>query len=114
MSPTMVRDQRESFHNILTSIDGVKHVYFQPPQSKELKYPCIIYNMDSIDSKHADNKRYLSSIKFSVMLIDFDPESEIQKSILDLQGCIVDFNRFFTSDNLNHWTYDVYYSKQMW
>lgn len=114
MSRTTIREQREAIQELLESVEGVKKVYYQPPESVKLKYPCIIYDMDSLNTKHADNSRYLSIPKFSITLIDFDPESEIQREILDLDGCRISFNRHFTSDNLHHWSYDLYYTKYLW
>ena len=48
-------------------------------------------------------------------VVDYNPESIIQKYIMDLRGdCHVSFDRFFTSDNLNHWVYKLSFSKSLW
>ena len=35
--------QRSDFQTVLESIPGVEKVYFQPPESVKLVYPCILY-----------------------------------------------------------------------
>lgn len=115
MSQNPIKKQRDYLHDILESIDGVKKVYFQPPESIKLKYPCIIYSLDGFDDNRADGKRYLTFPSYTLTLIDFDPESMIQKHIMDLsENCYVSFNRFYTSDNLNHWVYKVVFDKALW
>lgn len=33
-----------------------KNVYFQPPESVKLLYPCIVYKRSAGDTRFADNK----------------------------------------------------------
>ena len=115
MPKTPIEEQRELFHDLLCSIEGVKGVYFQPTYNIKLPYPCIIYSLDRIETKYANGKRYASFPSYTVTLIDYDPDSIIQKSILDLNdSCFVSFDRFFISDNLNHWAYTISYRKALW
>lgn len=115
MPTTPIEIQRESFHEVLCGIDGIKNVYFQPPYNLKLQYPCIIYELNRINTKHANSGRYLSFPVYTVTLIEHDPDSIIQKQILDLNdSCYVSFDRFFTSDNLNHWVYTIEYRKLLW
>ena len=48
-------DRRLQFHRILCEILGSEYVYFQPPESKKLHYPCIVYNRATGLSNYADN-----------------------------------------------------------
>lgn len=115
MSQTMIEAQREALHDILCDIPGVKKVYFQPPKESLLKYPCILYELNDFITMNSDNDRYLTIPTYTVTLIDYNPESIIQKYIMDLHGdCHVSFDRFFTSDNLNHWVYKLSFSKSLW
>lgn len=116
---TQIQNQRKQLDDILRSIDGVKKVYYQPPESMQLKYPCIIYEPSGQNVMYANDSRYLTFMEYTLTLIDRDPESIIQKSILDLRknadaNCYVKFDRFFTADNLNHWTYRLAFTKGMW
>lgn len=115
MSPTEIETQRDILHEILSSLDGVKKVYYQPPSKEQIVYPCIIYELTNFVTKHSNNGRYLSFPQYTVQLIDRNPESIIQKELLDLkQGCHVAFDRFFALDNLNHWNYTLVFTRALW
>lgn len=76
-------------------------VHYQPPSSIHLTYPCIIYELDGINSIFADNKVYIGHSKFNVTYITKDADSHIPKQIVDLvkYGSI---KRQFKQDNLYH------------
>lgn len=67
---------RIDFDNILRAIPGIDHVYFQPPESKKLEYPCIIYSDSQSDPTFADDEVYTLPHRYVVRLIclpkDFD------------------------------------------
>lgn len=98
---------RTDLHNILVSILGSKNVYFQPPASKTMSYPCIVYKRNVIDIKKADNISYSTKIGYTVTVIDANPDSLIPLKLLDLPLC--KFDRFYVADNLNHDVYTLYY-----
>lgn len=100
-------DSRIELHEELRVILGSGFVYFQPPESKKIVYPCIIYALDNLDIKHADDKPYLNRKRYVVTIIDKDPDSEIPDRMLSLPFC--SFDRGYTSDNLNHWVFHLYY-----
>jgi len=115
MDPTEIESQRDEVQEILSGIEGVAKVYFQPPSSQRLTYPCIVYSLNKYNTKYSNNSRYLTYPEYTVTLIDSNPESIIQKRIMDLNGsCFVGFDRFYTSDNLNHWVYTLIYSSSLW
>ena len=99
--------RRLELHAKLVDFLGSGHVYFQPPESVRLTYPCIIYNLDDFDVKRADNELYLGKDRYAVTLISKDPDWPNIRELLKWPLC--SFNRHFTSDNLNHWTYEIYY-----
>lgn len=100
-------NDRLELHDVLTSILGSKFVYFQPPESVKLTYPCIIYELNNVDIKHANNKPYISTKGYSVTVIDKDPDSFIPDMIRSLALC--SFDRYYTADNLNHWVFTLFY-----
>lgn len=114
MSQNPISDQRIFLHEILTNIEGVKKVYYEPPSSIKLVYPCLIYSLESYNTSYADNKRFLSWPRYSVILIDYDPESSIVKDILDLDNCNVAFDRKYSEDQLTHWSFTLYCTKGSW
>lgn len=99
---------RLNLHEELCDILGSNSVYFQPPESIKLKYPCIVYSLSRVDKLSANNVCYKTSYGYTVTLIDPNPDSEFFESILThFQMC--SFDRAYASDNLNHFTYTIYY-----
>ena len=45
----------------LETILGSENVYFQPPESYKIEYPCIIYERANIKAIKADNIGYIKS-----------------------------------------------------
>jgi hypothetical protein len=91
----------------LVSILGSNNVYFQPPESIKLQYPCIIYKRDDTVVNHADDLPYMRRTRYLVTVIDRNPDSEIPSKIAALPMCI--FDRFYTADNLNHDIYKLFF-----
>ena len=87
--------------------DEKQRVWFQPPSSVYLAYPCIIYNLSGKDTLHADNNKYRAFNKYSVTVINHDPESSLLADIEELPYC--SYDRCFSVDGLYHTTYTLYY-----
>lgn len=107
-------DRRLQLQTILEQILGTenepldkKRVYFQPPPNWLMEYPCIVYERSTGDTQFADNRPYKFTMRYSVTLIDEDPDSEYLEKIANLPMCTYD--RHFTSDNLNHDVFNLYY-----
>ena len=83
-----------------------KNVYFQPPPNIQMTYPCIIYHLATIDSEHANNNPYAWRRRYTVTLIDRNPDSEYVDKILSIPTCA--FDRSYVSENLNHWVFIIY------
>lgn len=98
---------RPILQNVLEDILGTENVYFQPPESIKLQYPCIRYNLDDIYKQSADNCAYIKTKRYSVTVIDKDPYSEIKDRLLELPMCSME--RFFCLNNLNHWVFTLFY-----
>lgn len=101
-------ERRLKLHEELVSILGSRNVYFQPPESIKLKYPCIIYTRQRPDTIRADDKIYRDVIRYQVTFITKDPEDERVKQILYHFQMISESNNGVT-DNLYHYYYDLYY-----
>lgn len=98
---------RLDLHDILKAIIGSSNVYFQPPEDLKMKYPCIIYTRNKIDTKYAGDKVYNHTIGYTVTVIDSNPDSLIPEKLLTLPKCT--FDRHYTADNLHHDTFTIYY-----
>lgn len=92
---------------LLISILGTNRVYFQPPASVQMEYPCIVYRRDDERSFHANDRPYTHKKRYQVTVIDRDPDSEIGDRIAALPFCV--FDRFYTADNLNHDVYKLFF-----
>jgi hypothetical protein len=99
---------RLNLHEELCEILGTRNVYFQPPESIKLVYPCIVYTRSGIYSRKADSLQYNKTGIYTITTIDRDPDSELPEKILEhFQMC--SFDRGFASDNLNHNVLTLYY-----
>lgn len=102
----MAKD-RLTLHNELMNILGSDKVYFQPPSTIKMKYPCIIYIKDAEDPTYANDKRYLGLNRYLVTVVDENPDSLIPDKVVQLPYCAFADN--FSVDNLNHVIYSLYY-----
>jgi hypothetical protein len=113
-----MEDKRLKLHDILCEIvsitepDGDRHTYFQPPpevsnNGPTITYPAIVYSLNGIDNKHANNEVYGQSHSFKVIVIDYDSDSPIAAKVSRLRGCR--FDTSYTKDHLNHFVYTLNY-----
>ena len=99
---------RLKLHEELCELLGSRCVYFNPPESVKIKYPCIIYSIDGMDINHANDRIYKNKTRYSITVIDDDPDSDIYRTILaHFQMC--SFDRSYISENLNHFVLTLYY-----
>jgi len=98
---------RLQLQTVLETILGSKNVYFQPPATIVMKYPCIVYSRSSMDTKFANNVPYSIKNRYQLTVIAKDPDSVIPGKVGALSMCVYD--RHFTSDNLNHDIFNIYY-----
>lgn len=99
--------QRLELHAVLTQILETDQVYFQPPPSVQMKYPCIVYHRDYELSAFADDIPYARNKRYLVIVIDRNPDSNIPDKIAELPMCV--FDRFYTADNLNHDAFKLFF-----
>lgn len=105
--------EKLALHDILCNIlespfeDGEDHCYFQPPTDTSMLYPCIRYNYTNDVDDFADNVNYKSSKRYTITVIDENPDSKIPGKLKKLPYCISDRN--FSVDGLNHFVYTLYY-----
>lgn len=98
---------RETFHQILLEILGSSNVYYRPPTNIKMKYPCIVYDLLSFDTRYANNKPYSRNPRYKVTIIDPNPDSKIHMRVGELP--MSSFDRAYVMDNLNHFVYNVYH-----
>lgn len=98
---------RSDFHALLVQALGSTNIYFQPPESIKLKYPCIVYDLSDFETTRANNALYSLKDEYSVTVIDPDPDSSIPRALIEMPFSSV--RRTFRTDNLNHTVFTIYF-----
>lgn len=104
--PKLHRMLKELFKN-LEPYPVEPHVYFQPPESLKMVYPCIVYKLTDLPDGYADNLSYFEHREYQLTVIDSDPDSKLREKVAKLKWCR--FIRSFTTDNLNHFVFELNY-----
>lgn len=93
----------------LEKLLGSRNVYFQPPSDFKMKYPCIVYQLDNIDTRYADNRDFMSYKRYQLTYIDPNPDTTVPDRLNEVPLC--SFVRFFTSENRNHYIFRIYHKE---
>lgn len=99
--------RRDDLQALLKELLESDNVYFQPPPTIKMQYPCIVYRRDFALTFFSGNKPYKYGKRYQVIVIDPSPDSLIPEKIAALPMCI--FDRFYTADNLNHDVFKLYF-----
>ena len=102
------QDRRLRLHNELVELLGSNHVYFQEPGKERMHYPCIIYHTSIGRSVNADNKVYIYTDSYDVLVIDEDPDSEIPDKVLK-HFSMIRKERPYMADGLHHTPFVLFY-----
>lgn len=101
-------NNRLSLHEKLKTLIGNTNVYFQPPASVNISYPCVIYNIGNGETTFADDRLYKYNHRYELMFIYKKPNIDIIEEVMNaLPMCKI--NRVYVADNLNHYVFSVYY-----
>lgn len=100
-------DRRPQFDEILKALDNTIKVYFQPPASMTMVYPCIVYQRDPGSTKFANNKPYNFEQQYQVSLISRSPDESVKEKLAALPKS--SHSRFYVADNLNHDVFSIYF-----
>ena len=83
------------------------NVYFQPPSTVKMQYPCIVYSYNIEDIVRADNLDYFSHDSYDIIVIDKNPLSTIPKQVKEAFK-YSNIKKSYISDNLNHTPIKIY------
>ena len=98
-------EKRLQLHSKLKAI--VPNVYFQAPSTNSMTYPCIRYSLAKKDTKYANNEKYMKTDRYTVTIIDENPDSKLPDKLEVFPLC--QFDRTYAADDLNHWVYNLYF-----
>lgn len=99
---------RLSLQTDLTNLLGSKEVYFQPPKSIKMRYPSIVYHLDRIDTRSADNKHYGLFDRYSIIYMTKDADDPFPTEFLT-HFPMSSYDRSARNDNLYHHYITLYY-----
>lgn len=100
--------RRLKLHEELTDILGTSNVYFDPPESIRMQYPCIIYERESGHIDYADNSTYRYTQEFQLTYVDHKVNNDILMKLLN-HFQMIRYSRHFVADNLHHDVFYLYY-----
>lgn len=101
-------NNRLLLHEILKTLIDSHQVYFQPPESLRMVYPCIVYSLADVSITYADNISYNDMRSYEVTFITKDPDNDyIDKMLSTFKYCR--YNRRFVNDNLYHDVFTLYF-----
>lgn len=100
-------DRRLKLHDELLSIFE-KNVYYQPPESIKLSYPCFLYELSGGQNIRANNKSYLFTRRYDGIYITRYPDHNFIEILLSHFNHI-SYDRRYVTDNLYHDTFTIYY-----
>lgn len=101
------QDRRTQLHDLLVETLGSSNVYFQPPASVRIKYPCIVYARENPTVEYADDSTYLLHHRYQITLIYEDPDSDLPDKIAQLPMCRPSSQSVV--DNLYHFVCSMYF-----
>ena len=99
---------RLELHEKLCNILGSSNVYYDPPESIKLKYPCIIYHQSSGDHVYSGNKTYLYTKSYEITTIGKKADDNILERIVS-EFEMIRHGSTYTADNLYHNTFTLYW-----
>lgn len=98
---------RLELQKMLEELLGTRNVYFQPPETLKMQYPCIRYKLSDVLVSHAEDVPYLMDKAYEMIYIDSSPDNEMFEKLASLPKCR--FNRHYVADGLNCYVYKIYY-----
>lgn len=98
---------RLNLQSLLESIIGNENVYFQPPPTIQMSYPCIVYQRSKISTIYADNLSYNNGNQYQLTVIEKNPDSIIPDKLAALPRCRHD--RRYVTNNLIHDVFNIYF-----
>lgn len=101
-------NNRLLLHDKLKELFGIDNVYYQPPNSTMIKYPCIIYKLNNVKVDYANNIIYKHLNNYDITFIYKKPaDNIIDEMFKNFNMCSL--SRVYVSDNLNHYAFSLYY-----
>lgn len=98
---------RVELDRILRTTLGTTNVYFDPPESFKLKYPCIVYSLGGHSEVFADDSKYYDMKRYTMTYITKNADDPMVDTLDDLKYCRL--SRPYTADGLFHYAFEIYF-----
>lgn len=100
---------RKQLHEELCTILGSRNCYWSPPATSRMEYPCIRYVCEGEDVWYADDRPYKSKRRYLITYIsektdEWEMVEKLKSAFLHCR-----FDRRYAVNNLNHYTFTLYY-----
>lgn len=103
-------DRRLLLDEKIRRILGSTNVYFEPPASLIMKYPCVRYKRSNIDVVFADNKAYLGHNRYEIIVIFKDADDDLPgKFLYNDEGLVLNVERTYIADGLHHYVFTTHF-----
>lgn len=100
-------DLKQKRIELNTELEAITdNVYFAPDSNHTLKYPCIVYSVDDILTRYANNKPYSLAQAYQISVIDADADSALISKVALLPTS--SFSRYFKSGYLHHTIFTLF------
>lgn len=61
---------------------GIENVYFNPPESVRMKYPCVRFRRSGMSTTSANNSRYLILDRYDAVYITYEADDPMVHTIV--------------------------------
>lgn len=105
---------RLELHDLLVRALGSENVYYEPPETIKMRYPCIVYNLDRMHTAGANNlPAYRRFDSYTVTYIDpstvvTGSDDCVPERLVHIPG--FSYDRQFVQDDLHHYVFTAYTS----
>lgn len=93
-------------HKLHEIFDHPDNIYFDPPESKKLSFPAIVYFRRRVDTVRADNKSYMLYDRYQITFIHKDGDNGFIEKLLELPYCTHDDE--FKKNDMYHDVFTIY------
>lgn len=102
-----MEERWNKLREFLINVSGCPNCYFIVPSGVKMQYPCIKVSISGDQARYADNKKYMSKLRWTLTVIYREAFCSITTVLDELKYCR--FEHPYFADNLNHSVYTLYF-----
>ncbi len=82
------------------------NVYYQPPATIKMQYPCAVYSRNRTNPFFADNQKYVRKETYRITVVDENPDSVYADAVDQLVEAR--WVNSFSTQGLHHFVFEIY------